>query len=745
MAATSPILITAPPPPLAAPSVTTDYKRFASASNLGLAWERLLRSSDPAYKAYWRSSAMVANPIRKELLRRIRQELIDLTFNPDHACVISIPKPNGLLRHISILSLGDQVVYQALLNVIADRTFPAFRKLYRKNVFGNLYAGPKSKFFFQRWQDTYKEFNKAQRQAHSAGRTWVARFDFASYYDSIDHGCLLDLLSRGYSIGPDVLYALGGLLKRWSSASGEDPRGGRVYLGHGIPQGPQPSGLLAEFPLHYLDSEMVKLRKITYLRYADDVRIFGATERDVRFAATVLDRLARNVGIFPQTKKFSLGNVNRIDEILKNPYLPDETSLDEDDLKDLSEELRGNLPITVLWSMLRSLVEGEDLENLTLFKALLGTTSPTTAIAESLCNLVVRRPDLCDVACRYIERLPALNPTIRSKLITAVMEYEAYPWFCARIAQTLRRFWNSIGRSELKILRQWSVKASGYGGVRTDATLSSVSRLMSLEAGKSSAKDLETWCKSSKTPWWSVVTFILEADEDLYGTSSFKGLLESMLIHPNREVQRAAAYRLCLNGCAIPSLPLDIEPRALFRVFGLASKTQQSASRIGMIFNDLLLQTGLFHGTLQGDKINWHALLPQSHTLMEKYVVRLLSSYGPSKNGFICDLDAALELLVKDLLSLTAFHWTDSKGATKKCQTRKQVIRDSFDFRSSFPKLRAFCVAANDLRNRCDQPHAMFTASGKPRANRPVYFSDVLRVFGHAKGALEDLANAFPA
>src|SRR5688572_20419589 len=121
--------------------ISADFKKLVSKRNLELAWARLMRAGDPTYKWFYRPSAVVANPIKTYLFRRLRQELKDNRFRPDHVSVISTPKPNGLMRHRSLLSIGDQLVYQAVANVIASKLYKKTHNQYYKTIFGNLYAG----------------------------------------------------------------------------------------------------------------------------------------------------------------------------------------------------------------------------------------------------------------------------------------------------------------------------------------------------------------------------------------------------------------------------------------------------------------------------------------------------------------------------------------------------------------------------------------------------------------------------
>ena len=112
-------------------------------------------------------------------------------------------------------------------------------------VFGHVYGGRTSKWFYTKWSDGYKEFNKAARtEAFRRGLKYAASFDLTACYDSLDHGVLCHFL-RKLGCEPDFCQALRDYLTVWT-ATGE-----RIYQNHGIPQGPLSSGLISEAVLQY--------------------------------------------------------------------------------------------------------------------------------------------------------------------------------------------------------------------------------------------------------------------------------------------------------------------------------------------------------------------------------------------------------------------------------------------------------------------------------------------------------------
>lgn len=57
----------------------------------------------------------------KENLTDLIQDIKEGNCEPNMPTVVYLPKKSGILRPITLLFLRDQIVYQAILNVIADK------------------------------------------------------------------------------------------------------------------------------------------------------------------------------------------------------------------------------------------------------------------------------------------------------------------------------------------------------------------------------------------------------------------------------------------------------------------------------------------------------------------------------------------------------------------------------------------------------------------------------------------------
>jgi len=210
-----------------------------------------------------------------------------------------LPKSVWDFAPLLLVIVRDQIVYHAAGNLIAERLLPRVNHRYYKEVFGHLYAGKNSTWFYKKWSDGYKEFNRAARRAFADEFKFTASFDLTAYYDSLDHCVLRHFLER-IGLDPEFCIQFTDWLEKWTATDRE------IYHNHGIPQGPLASGLISEVVLSHFDSLKPKGVKFRYFRYVDDIRLFAKSERDLRRLLVALDLLSKDIGLFPQSAKISI-------------------------------------------------------------------------------------------------------------------------------------------------------------------------------------------------------------------------------------------------------------------------------------------------------------------------------------------------------------------------------------------------------------------------------------------------------
>src|ERR1700733_13311423 len=350
--------------------------------NLARAWQWVRSNPDHAYKSYFREHyaayASADTALLEALVARLRRGI----YEPETATKIFFPKVSGILRPYSLITVEDQIVYQAASNVIADAMLPRVRGRYFREVFGHLYAGRASPWFYHKWSEGYRAFNSAAIDACSHGLHVTASFDLTACYDSIDHGVLSHFLKR-LGFKPEFCRLLSGWLATWTATDTQ------IRHNHGIPQGLLPSGLIAEVVLSHFDDHRRLETSVRYMRYVDDIRLFARRERELRKMLNRLDRLSKDIGLFPQSGKIEIHEVKNIRDELKSISHP-------------GERFSGNRALSQpkVRRRLRALTKGFAVRDPTRFKFILGCAHPSVEVTRRLLRVYERAPIFYDSLAR---------------------------------------------------------------------------------------------------------------------------------------------------------------------------------------------------------------------------------------------------------------------------------------------------------------------------------------------------------
>lgn len=292
--------------------------------NLRRAYQWLQTNPNKTYHAFFQDSYDAFALSSDTFLKRIRKEGLTHRYIPAHAAKVMIPKPSGTLRPITLLTVEDQVVYQAIVNVIAEALRPRTKSRYRKSVFNHLYAGKSSPYFYLRWQDSYRLYGREIKRLYAVGHDHIAEFDLAAFYDSIDHNVISHFL-RTIRIDEEVIALLMRGLETWTSSTWTNSPV-TIYHRHGIPQGPLSSGMLSEVVLQHIDAAGERGLATHYLRYVDDIKILAKSESDLRRKLIALDLATKEIGLFPQTSRStsesSLTRTTRLSRSAGRPSRP---------------------------------------------------------------------------------------------------------------------------------------------------------------------------------------------------------------------------------------------------------------------------------------------------------------------------------------------------------------------------------------------------------------------------------------
>lgn len=202
----------------------------------------------------------------REHWEKIEAKLRSDDYRPAAVRAVEIPKSNGGTRTLGIPNVQDRLIHQAIHQQLA----PLWEAEFSDHSYG-----------FRPNRSAHDAVRAAQRFIE-AGKTWVVDIDLKGFFDEVNHDLLMQQV--GEKVRDKTLLRLIG---RYLRAPMQTPDGRKTPRSKGTPQGGPLSPLLANIYLDPLDKELER-RGLSFVRYADDIAIFVASERS---AARVLESM----------------------------------------------------------------------------------------------------------------------------------------------------------------------------------------------------------------------------------------------------------------------------------------------------------------------------------------------------------------------------------------------------------------------------------------------------------------------
>jgi RNA-directed DNA polymerase len=258
-------------------------KRRVTSPNAG----RILRPSywevDKGFDPYYVRSNV------SSIVYAINRALSARDYAPRPPIAHKVAKSSGGTRTVSIFQIADSVVSRELFKSLSAKN--------RALMSARSYA-------YRDDLSTHDAIQYVSSEFRTDERLFIAEYDFSSYFDSISHQHLWDVLD-GHNFlmtAPErrVVEAFLGTVLEDESSYGTEPMSEREPIG--IPQGTSLSLFLANVAAWQMDRSLEKIG-VGFVRYADDTLIWSRDYGQINEAVNVLKRESARIGASLNRKK----------------------------------------------------------------------------------------------------------------------------------------------------------------------------------------------------------------------------------------------------------------------------------------------------------------------------------------------------------------------------------------------------------------------------------------------------------
>ena len=187
---------------------------------------------------------------------RIREQLMEGSYQPKAVRRVEIEKPGGGMRQLGIPTVTDRLIQQCILQILQPLWDPTFHP----NSYG-----------FRPGKSAHQAVCQAQKFVQEA-RRYVVDVDLEKFFDRVNHDILMDRVMKRVE---DLRMVK--LIRRYLKAGIMD-QGVVTEREEGTPQGGPLSPLLSNLLLDEVDWELSR-RGLAFARYADDCNVYVKSKR----------------------------------------------------------------------------------------------------------------------------------------------------------------------------------------------------------------------------------------------------------------------------------------------------------------------------------------------------------------------------------------------------------------------------------------------------------------------------------
>jgi len=395
---------------------------FLDFGNFERAWRRILTSSHIDTKNRRSLSSFEYN--LEGNIEILIEQIKSRTYEPESSIKKYIPKKSGAVRPITILTVRDRVVYQSLANVIAEESWDDLSVVADSRVFGHIPNVKNEDFALKKWSNQFTNFRNSYEEKLKSNAEWLVETDVASFYDSIDHGVLIDVVEN-YIEDDKFVDLFERCISKWSLHRGSST------ISTGIPQGCEASDFLSTLYLLSVDKKIPS--DFDYFRYVDDIRIISNKRSKARRSLSKLDIELKKISLSIQTSKTSVRKIDNVDNEVRElseklsrvDSLVEEGENKQDELKEMFFDAKANLK------------ESPD-QNETVVKFTLNRLERDSTVRNVVIDLIDKIPRASDTLFSYLEKFEG-DEKVVSKLVEEIQSHNVYSVYLSKCLNTLSK------------------------------------------------------------------------------------------------------------------------------------------------------------------------------------------------------------------------------------------------------------------------------------------------------------------
>ncbi len=523
------------------------------------------------------------------------------------------------------------------------------------------------------------------RAAVDRGLVYSASFDLTAFYDSLDHNVLCHFLKQ-LGCEQEFCAFLRECLSTWT-ANRE-----RIYQNHGIPQGPLSSGLLSEVVLQHFDARCDLTPDRVYMRYVDDIRLFAKREIDLRRLLVQLDKLSKDIGLFPQASKINIHFVRDIEDELKSVSNPTEASIrhkiiDQEKLAKRIIELSPRLTPVV------------QILDETRFKYLVAHAIPSARLNRRMLAISAGRPDLVPTIARYFKRYSALPRAVSKEIMGRIHAGQLYDYVSAEWVDVLSGRLRREERNQFNRLlkKMWKPRS-------LSPELKAIVGKCLISEGKLSHAQTAYAIKAEHHGWVRA-ELVSALNTNHYGNTQVEALMNEVLRDANPDVSLAAVVQTAKLNLQIRPPARTIQPSGgkALRQFGILKRVEGRTCGINWSLTRLIRRSV---------NLNWKKIFGAEYVHAEKMSVQMRALADTNVTAFVNAADVFNDRLLNRL-----YKHDPSLGV----YTLGNIgsVLSSTRLKASYPSIFNLCKDIHEQRLKSHFSHAIVKKTGRPTSRIP--------------------------